>query len=68
MSTADDNPLFSPSTLPYGLPPLDRITPDHIVAAIEAGLVAQREEWDAIATDPAPATVGNTVFALERSG
>ena len=68
MSTADDNPLFSPSTLPYGLPPLDRITPDHIVAAIEAGLVAQREEWDAIATDPAPATVDNTVIALERSG
>jgi len=64
----DDNPLSSPSDLPYGLPPLDRITPQHIVEAIEAGLAAQREEWEAIATDPAEPTVDNTVVALERSG
>lgn len=63
-----DNPLARPSDLPYGLPPLDRITPAHIDEAITAGLAAQRAEWEAIATDPAAATVDNTLVALERSG
>ena len=62
------NPFATASDLPHGLPPFDRIEPAHLMPAIRAGLAAQREEWDAIATDPTRPTVANTLHALERSG
>ncbi len=65
---SDDNPFADPSDLPYGLPPFDRIRAEHVMPAFEAGIAAQREEWEAIATDPEPPTVGNTLEALQRSG
>ena len=63
-----DNPFFRPSELPYQLPPFDRITDDHYRPAFERGFAEQRAEVEAIATDPAPPTVDNTLVALERSG
>ncbi|HVW43174.1 MAG TPA: M3 family metallopeptidase [Amycolatopsis sp.] len=63
-----DNPFAKPSELPYGLPPFERIAEEHYSPAFEAGLAEHAAEIDAIATDPEPATFGNTIVALERSG
>ena len=65
---AADNPFGTPSTLPYGLPDFARIREEHYRPALLAGMAEQREEMEAVATDPAPPTVENTLEALERSG
>ena len=62
------NPLMSKSTLPYELPPFDKIRNEHFRPAIEAGMAEQKREIDAIADSPAAATFDNTIVALERSG
>src|SRR5689334_327133 len=63
-----DNPFLHPSTLPYRLPPFDRIKDADYVPAFEAGMREHRKEVEAIAHNPAPATFDNTIVALERSG
>lgn len=63
-----DNPLARESTLPYKLPPLDKIKNEHYVPALEAGMVEQRQEVAAIANNKAAPTFENTIVALERSG
>ncbi|MFI2488606.1 M3 family metallopeptidase [Promicromonospora kroppenstedtii] len=62
------NPFAAPSTLPYGLPDFSAIREEHYEPAILAGMAAHRAEVEAIATNPEPATVENTLEALERSG
>ena len=62
------NPLLSPSSLPYGLPPFAELTPDHYGEAIEAGLAEHLDEIHAIAGNSDPATFENTALAVERSG
>jgi peptidyl-dipeptidase Dcp len=63
-----DNPFLHPSTLPYRLPPFDKITDADYVPAFEAGMEEHRKEVAAIAHNPAPATFDNTIVTLERSG
>ena len=63
-----DNPFRHPSTLPYALPPFDKIKDSDYVPAFEAGMRAQREEVAAIAHNAQPPTFENTVVALERTG
>lgn len=62
------NPFFSPSTLPYELPPFAEIREEHYLPAFERGMAEQLAEVEAIAADPEPPTYLNTVVALERSG
>lgn len=62
------NPLARPSTLPFGLPDYAAITPADLDAAVREGMAAQRQEWEAVATDPEEPTVDNTLVALDRSG
>ncbi|MFF1528902.1 M3 family metallopeptidase [Cellulomonas sp. NPDC058312] len=62
------NPFAAPSALPYGLPDFTRVTEAHYRPALLAGMAEQRAEVEAIAADPEPATVANTLDALERSG
>ena len=62
------NPFRHPSTLPYCLPPFDKIKDADYVPAFEAGMREQREEVAAIAHNPQPATFENTVVAMERTG
>ncbi|MDQ2681410.1 MAG: M3 family metallopeptidase [Candidatus Eremiobacteraeota bacterium] len=62
------NPFFTPSTLPFGAPPFDRISDADYQPAIEAGMADQLREIDAIANNPVPPTFQNTLVALERSG
>ncbi|GAA5169957.1 MULTISPECIES: M3 family metallopeptidase [Amycolatopsis] len=63
-----DNPFASPSELPYGLPPFDRIADEHYAPAFEAGLAEHAAEVEAIAANPEPPTFDNTIVALEKSG
>ena len=68
VASAEDNPLFAASDLPYGYPPFDRIRDEHYLPAFERGMARQLEEVAAIANDPATPTFDNTLLALERSG
>jgi peptidyl-dipeptidase Dcp len=63
-----DNPFVHESTLPYKLPPLDKIKNPHFVPAIEAGMAEQRKEVADIANNKAAPTFENTIVALERCG
>src|SRR5690554_6766981 len=63
-----DNPFFAPSTLPYQLPPFDRIEDEHYLPAFERGIEEQRAEISKITDNPAAPTVDNTLVALETSG
>lgn len=61
--------LFAqPSTLPYNLPPFDKIKESDFRPAFEAGMAAQRKEVDAIAHNAEAPSFDNTLVALERSG
>jgi peptidyl-dipeptidase Dcp len=63
-----DNPFAQPSTLPYQLPPFDRIrTTDYLPAYLE-GIEQHRQEVCAIAANTAAPSFDNTIVALERSG
>jgi peptidyl-dipeptidase Dcp len=62
------NPFAAPSDLPYGLPDFAAIREEHYEPAIVAGMAAHRAEVEVIATNPEPATVENTLEALERAG
>ncbi|HEV7266594.1 MAG TPA: M3 family metallopeptidase [Falsiroseomonas sp.] len=63
-----DNPLLETWTTPFGVPPFDRIRPEHFAAGFEAAIAAHRAEIAAIANDAAPPSFANTVEALERAG
>ncbi len=62
------NPFFEEWTTPFGMPPFDRIKPEHYKPAFEAGIAERRKEVEAIATNPAAPSFANTVEALENSG
>jgi peptidyl-dipeptidase Dcp len=62
------NPLLTESTLPYHLPPFDRIKDEHYGPAFTATMAMQLQEVEAIANNPAAPTFENTVVALDRSG
>jgi peptidyl-dipeptidase Dcp len=66
--TDQTNPFTAPSSLPFALPPFDRIRPGHYLPAFDAGIAEQLAEVRAIAGAAEPATFENTVEALERSG
>ena len=66
MST--DNPFLTRSSLPYQLPPFDRIDESDYLPAFEQGMTDQLAEVEAIASESDPPTFENTLVALERSG
>jgi peptidyl-dipeptidase Dcp len=62
------NPFYTPSALPFGAPPFDKIKDSDYQPAIEAGMAQQLAEIERIANDPAPPSFENTLVAMERSG
>lgn len=62
------NPLLEESSLPYGLPPFDRIADEHFLPAFAAGMQQQRDEVARIAAQKSPPSFANTLEALEKSG
>jgi peptidyl-dipeptidase Dcp len=67
-SPAAANPFFAKSTLPYQLPPFDKIKDEHYRPAFDKGMADHLVEIQAIASNPEPATFENTIVAMERSG
>ncbi len=66
--TNHENPLLTPSKLPFQAPPFDKIEDNDYKEAIEEGMKQQIEEINKIADDTAPPTFENTLVALEKSG
>jgi len=61
--------MLAPWKGPFGgVPPWDQVEPEAFPAAFERAMDAQREELRRIRDNPLPATFGNTIAALERSG
>ena len=63
-----NNPLLAEWTGPYGgVPPFDKVRPEHFKPALEFAMAENLANVDRIANDPAPPTFENTIAALERS-
>ncbi len=67
-ATATENPLLIESSLPYHLPPFDRIKDTDFEPAYAQGMVEHLKEVGAIANSTTNPTFENTIVALERSG
>jgi peptidyl-dipeptidase Dcp len=63
-----DNPFFAAWTTPFGIPPFDRIKPEHFVPAFEHGFAEHEAEIATIAGSKEPPTFDNTIVAMEQAG
>src|SRR2546428_1650580 len=63
-----DNPLLTESTLPYRVPPFDKIKDERFAPAIVAGMREQLKEVGAVANNSEKPTFDNTIVGLERTG
>ncbi|WP_163710754.1 peptidyl-dipeptidase Dcp [Mangrovibacterium lignilyticum] len=63
-----DNPLLSPSSLPYGAPDFTVIKNEHFQPAIEAGMAEHLAEIEKIANNTEAPTFENTLVEMEKSG
>jgi len=62
------NPFYAPSTLPFHVPPYDKIKDEDYQPATEAGMAEELSEMQAIADNPAVPTFDNTLVAMEKTG
>jgi peptidyl-dipeptidase Dcp len=62
------NPFFEDWSGPFGVPPLDRIKPEHFPPAYDRALAEHTAEIAAIAENPAAPSFDNVILALEKSG
>ena len=65
---AGENPFFAEWNTPYGVPPFDRIAPEHFLPALERGMSLHDAEIDAITSDNDAPTFENVSRAYDRSG
>jgi peptidyl-dipeptidase Dcp len=63
-----DNPLLADWTTPFGVPPFERIKPEHFSPAYAQAFATHAAEVAAIAADPADPTFANTIDRLETAG
>ena len=63
-----ENPLLTPWTTPFGLPPFTAIEPSHFPPAFDAAMAAHRAEIAEIGTNLAAPSFANTIEALEGAG
>lgn len=63
-----DNPFLNEYTTPHGVPPFDKITPEHFVPALEEGIKRHNTEVEAIVKNSAEPTFANTIEEFEYSG
>ncbi len=68
MPALADNPLLQCWDTPFGLPPFDRIRPEHFPPALDQAMSEHEAEISAIAASPEPPDFANTIEALERGG
>ena len=65
---AGENPFFAEWNTPYGVPPFDRIAPEHFLPTLERGMSLHDAEIDAITSDNDVPTFDNVILAYDRSG
>ena len=63
-----DNPFMEEWNTPYGVPPFDKIKPEHYLPAFEEGMKQQNEWIDQIVNNSEEPTFGNTIIPLEYTG
>ena len=63
-----ENPLLSPSALPFGAPAFDAVRREDYIPAFTEAVARAKAEVDSIAACPDAPTFANTVEALENSG
>ncbi len=66
--TEAPNPFLEKWTTPYGVPPFDRIRPEHFLPAFERGMSLHNAEIDAIVAQPDEPTFENTIAAYDAAG
>ncbi len=62
------SPFAVASSLPYAAPRFDKIKDTDYQPAIEAGMVEDTADSEAVANNPAAPTFDNTIVALEKAG
>ena len=62
------NPLLEDWQTPYGLPPFDRILPEHFSPAFDAAMLQHKREIEAVATLTDAPTFNNCVAAFDACG
>lgn len=62
------NPLLEDWQTPYGLPPFERILPEHFTPAFDAAMLQHQSEIEAIATLAEAPSFDNCVAALDACG
>ena len=67
-AATSDNPLLVESTLPYKMPPFDKIKNEHFGPAYTAALAEHLKEVEEIANSKGEPTFENTLVTMERSG
>ncbi|HEY2532831.1 MAG TPA: M3 family metallopeptidase [Xanthobacteraceae bacterium] len=67
-SELSDNPFFAYWTTADGVPPFDRLQPEHFREAFPRALAEHKAEIAAIAADAEAPTFANTIATMELSG
>lgn len=62
------NPFFSAWDTPFGVPPFEKILPEHYLPAFQEGMAREKAEIEAIVTNPDTPTFENTILAYDNSG
>ena len=62
------NPLLAEWDTPMGVPPFDRISPEHYSEAFEETMRMHNEQIEAITASDEQPTFDNTILALDRAG
>lgn len=65
---AHSNPLLADWTTPDGVPPYDRIRPEHYEPAFDVMIASARADYRRIADNRAAPTFANTIEAMEGAG
>lgn len=63
-----ENPLLAEWETPYGVPPFDKIRPEHFLPAFERGMSLHEAEIDAIVGNRDEPSFENVVLALDNAG
>ena len=64
----ETNPFLKEYDTPYGVPPFDKIKPEHYIPAIKEAIKQHNKEIDAIINNTQAANFDNTIAALDYSG
>ena len=66
-SSETGNPLLDEWQTPMGVPPFDKIRPEHYAPAFEAAMEEHRSQIEAIKADEAEPTLDNVILALDNA-